>query len=122
MLLPSIAAAAALTSSGVLQSLTPPALPRPPAWICALTTHCSPPSALAASAAASGVAATFPAGTGMPYVANNSLAWYSWKFMRAPWEADRHAAAGDVTPHCANRGAAGYARPRNGAYFGQDVW
>ena len=33
------------TSSSVLQNFTPPALPRPPAWICALTIHCSPPSA-----------------------------------------------------------------------------
>ena len=53
----------------------------------ALTIHCVPPSALAASTACSGDEAIFPGGTGMPNSANSSLAWYSWKFMQAPsWE------------------------------------
>src|SRR5580698_8098664 len=74
--------AAARTSSKLLQNFTPPALPRPPAWICALTIHCDPPRCLAASTAASGELATLPGGTAMPYCANSSLAWYSWKFIR----------------------------------------
>src|SRR5579859_200654 len=82
MLVPSMPLAAARTSSRLLQNLTPPALPRPPAWICALTIHCEPPRCLAASTAASGELATLPGGTAMPYFANNSLAWYSWKFIR----------------------------------------
>src|SRR5690348_16057727 len=84
MLVPSMPLAAARTSSRLLQNLTPPALPRPPAWICALTIHCEPPSALAASTAASGELATLPGGTAMPYCANSSLAWYSWKFIPIP--------------------------------------
>src|SRR5690348_17536288 len=84
MLVPSMPLAAARTSSKLLQNLTPPDLPRPPAWICALTIHCVPPSALAASTAASGELATLPGGTAMPYCANSSLAWYSWKFIPIP--------------------------------------
>src|SRR5690606_4226562 len=79
---PSIAAAYCFTSSKFLASLTPPALPRPPAWIWALTTHRSPGMDLAASTASSGVRAMRPAGTAMPYSANSCFAWYSWKFMR----------------------------------------
>ena len=51
---PSMPAAADTTSSGDLASLTPPALPRPPACTCALTTHTEPPRRLAARAASSG--------------------------------------------------------------------
>src|SRR5690606_5415839 len=68
----------------VRASLTPPALPRPPAWICALTTHRSPGMALAASTASSGERATRPAGTAMPYSAKSCFAWYSWKFIWNP--------------------------------------
>src|SRR6201991_375337 len=82
MLVPSMPLAAARTSSRLRQNLTPPALPRPPAWIWALTIHCEPPRCLAASTAASGELATLPGGTAMPYLANSSLAWYSWKFIR----------------------------------------
>ena len=32
------------TPSTLLVTFTPPPLPRPPAWICALTTHTGPPS------------------------------------------------------------------------------
>src|SRR3569623_35075 len=84
MLVPSMPLAAARTSSRLLQILTPPALPRPPAWICAVTFHCEPPSALVASTAASGELATLPGGTVIPYCANSSLAWYSWKFIPIP--------------------------------------
>ena len=52
---PSIAAAASRASDAEATSLTPPALPRPPAWTCALTTT-RPPSSSAAAATSSGVA------------------------------------------------------------------
>ena len=58
--------AAAATSAVDLTTLTPPALPRPPACTWALTTQTGPPSRLAASTASSGVEATKPVGTGMP--------------------------------------------------------
>ena len=35
------------TSSTDFTTLTPPALPRPPAWICAFTTQTGPPSSFA---------------------------------------------------------------------------
>jgi len=95
--------AAARTSSKLRQNLTPPALPRPPAWICALTIHCEPPSALAASTAASGELAILPGGTAMPYCANSSLAWYSWKFIRYLERTEKH---GGRT-HVQQRGSGG---------------
>ena len=55
----------------------PPALPRPPACTCALTTQTSPPSALAALTASSAVEATRPLGTGTPYAEKSSFDWYS---------------------------------------------
>src|SRR5688572_10871047 len=85
---PSIFAAASRASSGVLTSLTPPALPRPPAWICALTTKSPPPIDFAAARASSPLRTARPAGTGMPTSANSSFAWYSWKFMRVLAEVD----------------------------------
>ena len=45
--------AAFSTASSEWTTLTPPALPRPPAWICALTTTVSVPSSLAFSTASS---------------------------------------------------------------------
>ncbi len=63
-----------------LASLMPPALPRPPAWTCALTTTTSPGKARVAASASAGVVASVPAGTGTPYSRNNSLAWYSCTF------------------------------------------
>ena len=51
--MPSIFSAVGKTSSIALTTLTPPPLPRPPAWICAFTTHTGPPSFFA-SASASG--------------------------------------------------------------------
>src|SRR5215469_9732895 len=103
MLVPSMPLAAARTSSRLLQNFTPPALPRPPAWICALTIHCEPPRCLAASTAASGELATLPGGTAMPYFANNSLAWYSWKFMDTSRVRENMAAA----TGCGARGGQG---------------
>ena len=63
---PSMACAAERTVSRSRATLTPPALPRPPAWTCALTTQTDPPSASAAWTASSALAATRPAGTAMP--------------------------------------------------------
>src|SRR6478735_3662410 len=104
MPVPSIALAASRTSSTVFTSLTPPALPRPPAWICALTTQWSPPMARAASAASWAVRATRPGGTGMPASAKSCLAWYSWKFMgtfeRSPRARRGRAGCGREGAHC----------------------
>ncbi len=47
-----------------LATLTPPALPRPPACTWAFTTHNEPPRAWAAATAASGESATWPLGRG----------------------------------------------------------
>ena len=55
-----------MTSSIERASLTPPPLPRPPAWICALTTQTGPPSFCAASTASCTVNAGMPRGTGTP--------------------------------------------------------
>jgi hypothetical protein len=46
-------------------SLTPPPLPRPPAWIWALTTQ-RPPSSAQIARASSGSAVTLPRGVGTP--------------------------------------------------------
>ena len=62
-------------SSGVFASLTPPALPRPPALTCALTTQ--KPSFSAAARASSGVVTTMPRVVVTPCLANSSFAWYS---------------------------------------------
>jgi len=60
-----------------LTTLTPPALPRPPAWICALTTTTSLPvsvmSCLAAVTASGTVNAGMPLGTGIPYFRKSSF-------------------------------------------------
>ncbi len=67
---------AALASAGVLASLTPPALPRPPAWTWALTTTV-PPMRRAMASASDGVEATSPSGMGMPAALSSARAWYS---------------------------------------------
>ena len=95
---------AASPPRAIFASLTPPALPRPPAWICAFTTHGRRRAPWPLRPPASGVVATLPAGTGMPYSAKNCLAWYSWKFMRA---LGRTGSRGGNERRCANRGAAG---------------
>src|SRR5215469_8153489 len=77
---PSICSAAAWASSGPLASLTPPALPRPPVFTCALTTTWGVPAAAnsaAISRAPAGSRATRPGVTSTPYFANSSFAWYS---------------------------------------------
>jgi hypothetical protein len=65
------------TSSTDLTTLTPPALPRPPAWICAFTTQTGPPSSVAALTASSTPNAGTPRGTGTPNSRSTPLAWYS---------------------------------------------
>ena len=70
-------------SSTVFASLTPPPLPRPPAWICAFTTT-GKPRPFPASTASSTVYATLPFGTGTPYWARTPLPWYSWIFTGEP--------------------------------------
>src|SRR5436190_837340 len=69
------------TSSVDFTTLTPPALPRPPAWICALTTHTGPPSCSAAWTASLALNAGMPLGVGTPNSRSTDLAWYSWMFM-----------------------------------------
>ena len=76
MSMPRMSVARATASSGSAASLTPPALPRPPTFTCALTTDL-PPSRSATARAASGVSTTSPASTGTPCLAKRSLAWYS---------------------------------------------
>src|SRR5579859_4558400 len=78
MSMPMICAAAERASSGVLASLIPPALPRPPTGTCALTA--TGPSCEHAAAASSGVRATRPGGIAMPSDERTSLAWYSRSF------------------------------------------
>jgi anthranilate phosphoribosyltransferase len=73
------------TSSSVLAILTPPPLPRPPAWIWALTAQRSVPvsssSCSAALTASSGVYATMPAGTATLYFFRIDFPWYSCRFI-----------------------------------------
>src|SRR6188508_1907658 len=69
------------TSSMDFTTLTPPALPRPPAWICAFTTQTGPPSSFAAFSASSTLNAGMPFGTGTPNSFSTALAWYSWMFI-----------------------------------------
>src|SRR5215218_2171929 len=73
---PRMSWARARASSGLSASLTPPALPRPPTFTCALTTTVVAISRAIASAS-SGVSATPPGSTGTPCDANRSRAWYS---------------------------------------------
>src|SRR5882672_5775859 len=79
--MPRIAVAWARTSSSERATLTPPPLPRPPAWICALTTQTEPPSVRAASTASCTVEQAVPRGTGTPKRRRMSLPWYSWIFI-----------------------------------------
>ena len=76
MSMPRMSSARATASSGVSASLTPPALPRPPAWTWALTTT-RPPCSSAAAAASSAFSTTVPTVTGTPCLAKSSFAWYS---------------------------------------------
>src|SRR4051794_10186972 len=67
-------------SSGLLASFTPPALPRPPALTCALTTQ--KPYFSAADRASSGVVTTVPRVVVTPCLAKSSFAWYSIRSTR----------------------------------------
>src|SRR5664279_3568469 len=86
------------TSSMVLTTLTPPALPRPPAWICAFTTQTGPPSSWAPLSASSTLNAGTPRGTGTPNSRNTALAWYSWIFIN-------HLRMGAANSELANSGS-----------------
>src|SRR5262252_6152879 len=79
--MPKMLDAWAFTSSMERASLTPPPLPRPPAWICAFTTHTGPPSDFAAATASSTDMQATPRGTATPYCLRISLPWYSWIFI-----------------------------------------
>src|SRR5690349_10712016 len=82
--IPKIACTAFSASSRVFATLTPPPLPRPPAWICAFTTTTSVPDAFCtrgiAAMASDADSAGSPTGTGMPYFFRSCLPWYSWIF------------------------------------------
>src|SRR5574338_339859 len=81
--MPRIALATCFASAAERASLTPPALPRPPACTCAFTTTTGAPSARAACSASAGVVASWPSGTATPYARKSPLAWYSWTFIVA---------------------------------------
>ena len=74
--MPIICVAICSASSAVFASLTPPPLPRPPAWICAFTITV-PPRRLAIAPTSDGVCAISPRGTGTPCRARMALPWYS---------------------------------------------
>src|SRR5947208_2345375 len=88
-IMPSICPAACSAAVGLSASLMPPALPRPPACTCALTTTV-PPSRCAISRACAGVSATSPLGTATPNSRSSTLAWYSWIFTRDRSQDQRH--------------------------------
>jgi hypothetical protein len=79
--MPRMRPATCSASSGVVASLMPPALPRPPVWTWALIA--TRPNSPAAARASVGVVATRPALTGTLYRPRISAAWYSWMFMRS---------------------------------------
>src|SRR5215467_12442078 len=85
--MPKICFTAASASARDFATLTPPPLPRPPAWICAFTTTTSVPACCwtfgIAAIASSTLIAGMPIGTGTPYFWNNCLPWYSWIFTSA---------------------------------------
>src|SRR5919112_4474679 len=76
MSMPRMLRARSTASSGFSASLTPPALPRPPTFTCALTTT-RPPFCSAADAASSAFSTTVPTTVGTPCLAKSSFAWYS---------------------------------------------
>ena len=73
-----MASAFSTASSGVVASLTPPALPRPPVLTWALTTT-GLPIRSATPRAASAVSIVSPGSTGTPCLAKSSFAWYSMR-------------------------------------------
>src|SRR5205085_6912837 len=86
--IPRIFWAVSRAAAAPLTTLTPPPFPRPPAWICALTTtnslSVSAISAFAAASASSMLNACCPFGIGTPNFLRISLAWYSWIFTAPP--------------------------------------
>src|SRR4026209_1211700 len=79
--MPSSSSAWRRTSAADHASRTPPPLPRPPAWICALTTHTLPPSCFAAATASSTEKQAMPLGVGTPNFLKISFPWYSCIFI-----------------------------------------
>ncbi len=75
--------AIASASSFDLANLTPPALPRPPAWIWAFTTIIGVETSAIAACISLGLSATFPLGTGI-YAESMVFAWYSCIFIFSP--------------------------------------
>ena len=75
--MPKIFFTAASASARFFATFTPPPLPRPPAWICALTTTTSVFASFMTSGiaamASSAVMAAMPMGTGTPYFLNICL-------------------------------------------------
>ena len=67
-------------SSAFLATLTPPPLPRPPAWICALTTTLPPRRSGGQFGFGHGVN-HFAAGHRHAVARKRALAWYSWIFI-----------------------------------------
>ena len=77
-------------------TFTPPPLPRPPAWICALTTKtaflrsfCSSRRGLLGASRNSAPSSTSrPSGTRTPKRFSSCLAWYSWMFILGPFDSE----------------------------------
>ena len=72
--MPRISLATCFASAAERASLTPPALPRPPACTCAFTTTTGAARPRAACAASAGVLARRPSGTATPKERNSALA------------------------------------------------
>ena len=77
--IPSMSPAIRSASAASAATLTPPPLPRPPAWICALTTT-RPPRRRATAPASRAENTASPRGTATPCPASSAFAWYSWIF------------------------------------------
>src|SRR5690242_16888781 len=90
-------------SSGVAAYFTPPALPRPPVFTCALTMTGRPIS-VAMALAPSAVSVTRPGVLGTLCLANSSFAWYSKRSMNSlslcvDVEGLRPTGQGELYPH-----------------------
>src|SRR5487761_91842 len=82
--IPRICPASSDACSADRASFTPPAFPRPPAWICAFTTTTGVPNFCAAAFASSFSNTTSPRGVSTPNFARMDLAWYSCIFIDLP--------------------------------------
>src|SRR5262245_4950622 len=110
MSMPRIACACSRASAEFLASLMPPALPRPPIWTCALTTHGKPTFSAAATASSTLVAAS-PDGTGMPWRANSCFPWYSSRSIRRAGTVSHTSRCQNARPHgAAERHPVGHLR------------